>query len=96
MKAYSQDLRDRVISTYESGECNKAKLSRIFSVGYDKQAILDYLISHPDANGVQIRDDLIPEIPMSTFYDTLKRLKITYKKKNPNTNKSQKLKEKIS
>ena len=35
MKAYSQDLRDRVILTYESGEHNKSKISRIFKVGYD-------------------------------------------------------------
>jgi transposase len=35
MKAYSKDLRDRVILTYESGEHNKRKISRIFKIGYD-------------------------------------------------------------
>jgi transposase len=111
MKAYSQDLRDRVILTYESGEHNKSKISRIFKVGYDavcewidrykktgdyrskqgvnygrvakyndKQAILDFLEKSPDANGIQIRDELIPEMHINTFYDTLKCLKITYKK----------------
>ena len=111
MKAYSQDLRDRVILTYESGEHNKSKISRIFKVGYDavcewidrykktgdysskqgvgcgrvaryddKQAILDFLEKNHDANGIQIRDALIPEMHINTFYDTLKRLKITYKK----------------
>lgn len=112
MKAYSQDLRDRVILTYESGEHNKSKISRIFKVGYDaicdwierykktgdysskqgvgcgrvagyddKQAILDFLDKNPDANGIQIRDELIPHMHINTFYDTLKRLKITYKKR---------------
>mgnify|MGYP006087239765 CR=1 FL=1 len=125
MKAYSQDLRDRVILIYESGEHNKSKISRIFNVGYDavsewierykktgdysskqgigcgrvpgynnKQAILAFLEKNPDANGIQIRDELIPQMHMNTFYDTLKRLKITFKKKSPNTSKGQNLKEK--
>ena len=112
MKAYSQDLRDRVILTYESGEHNKRKISTIFKVGYDavcewierhkktgdysskqgvgcgrvpgytdKQAILDFLEKNPDANGIQIRDALIPQMHLNTFYDTLKRLEITYKKR---------------
>ena len=111
MKAYSQDLPDRVILNYESEEHNKSKISRIFKVGYDavcewidrykktgdyrskegvndgrvlkyddKQSILDLLEKSPDANGIQIRDELIPEMHINTFYDTLKRLKITYKK----------------
>lgn len=112
MKAYSQDLRDRVILTYESGEPNKSKISRIFKVGYDavsewidrynktgdysskqgvgcgrvpkyndKKAILNFLEKNPDANAIQIRDELVPEMHINTFYDTLKRLKITYKKR---------------
>ena len=53
----------------------------------DKKVILDYINKHPDADGIEIRDAIAPELPMSTFYDTLRRLKITYKKKSPNTNK---------
>lgn len=56
----------------------------------DKQAILDYLNNHPDADGIEMRDSLVPNLPMSTFYDALKRMNITYKKKNLNTNKDQK------
>ena len=48
----------------------------------DKKVILDYINKHPDADGIEIRDAVAPELPMSTFYDTLRRLKITYKKKS--------------
>ena len=47
----------------------------------DRQIILDYINNNPDADGIQIRDAVAPELPMSTFYDTLRRLKITYKKR---------------
>ena len=47
----------------------------------DKKAILDYIDKNPDADGIEIRNALAPELPMSTFYDTLRRLKITYKKR---------------
>ena len=32
MKAYSQDLRDRVLSAYIAGETNKSKLARIYKI----------------------------------------------------------------
>jgi len=113
MKAYSQDLRDKVIFSYESNKYSKADLSNIYSIGYktictwisryettgdyssrqgvgcgrnprftDKNSILKYLSAHPDADGVEIRDAVAPELPMSTFYDTLSRFKITFKKKS--------------
>ena len=47
----------------------------------DKKIILDYIKNNPDADGIQIRNVVAPELPMSTFYDTLRRLKITYKKR---------------
>ena len=47
----------------------------------DKQAILDYIEANPDTDGIQIRDSLIPNMPMSTCYDMFKRMGITYKKK---------------
>ena len=46
-----------------------------------KKNILDYIKNNPDADGIQIRDAVAPKLPMSTFYDTLRRLKITYKKR---------------
>ena len=52
----------------------------------DKNKILEYLKSNPDANGIEIRDVVAPDLPMSTFYDTLARFNITYKKKNQNIN----------
>ena len=112
MRAYHQDLRDRVIEAYIAGQTNKSKLGRIYGVvrqtitnwinmynstgDYsskqgvgcgkkpkftNKQAILDYIKDHPDTDGIEMRDALIPDMPMSTFYDTLKRMKITYKKR---------------
>ena len=47
----------------------------------ERQVISDYINNNPDADGIQIRDAVAPELPMSTFYDTLRRLKITYKKR---------------
>ena len=47
----------------------------------DKEIILDYIKNNPDSDGIQIRDAIAPDLPMSTFYDTLRRLKITYKKR---------------
>jgi transposase len=112
MKAYSLDLRDRVIATYKEGRLNKKEISILFKVSYDtvldwikryiatgdysskqgsgcgramrfndKNAILKFIEENPDANGIDIRDSVAPELPMSTFYDTLSRLQITYKKR---------------
>lgn len=112
MKAYSQDLRDRVIETYDEGILNKTAISKLFKVCYDtvldwikrynktgdyssqqgvncgrkvsyndKKALLNYIAENPDADGVEIRNALVPSMPMSTFYDTLSRLEITYKKR---------------
>lgn len=120
MKAYSQDLRDRVILTFKQGAHSRASLSRMFHVGYDtvcdwinryamsgdysskqgvgcgrkqrftdKESILQFIENNPDADGIEIRDAVASELPMSTFYDTLKRLNITYKKKSQNTNKEE-------
>ena len=47
----------------------------------DKQILLDYIENNPDADGIEIRNSVAPNLPMSTFYDTLRRLKITYKKR---------------
>ena len=44
----------------------------------DKESILAYLAENPDANGIEIRDAVAPNLPMSTFYDTLARLEITF------------------
>ncbi len=112
MKAYSQDLRDRVVLTFKQGVHTRASISRMFHIGYDtvcdwinryemsgdysskqgvgcgrkqrfddKELILQFIENNPDANGIEIRDAVAPELPMSTFYDTLKRLNITYKKR---------------
>lgn len=112
MKAYSQDLRDKVINAHKSGITVKNKLAKLFGICRDtvrdwinryettgdysskqgvgcgreqrftdKQKILNYLTSNPDANGIEIRDALAPELPMSTFYDTMSRFGTTYKKR---------------
>ena len=112
MRAYSQDLRERVITTYNRKEMNITTIANIYNIhrvtvsrwvkqyketgsyaskqGFDcgrkhrftdKQAILNYLNDHPNANGIEIRDAVASDIPMNTFYDTLSRMKITYKKR---------------
>lgn len=111
MRAYSQDLRDRVIKAYE-GNMPISEIIKIFSIcrntaenwiqryidtgNYssqqgktgqppykfnDKQAILDFIVKNPDADGIMIRDGVAPNLAMSTFYDTLARMEITYKKR---------------
>jgi transposase len=51
---------------------------RIFT---DKQAVLDYLQAHPDADGIELRNKLAPHVSQSCFYNTLRRMDITYKKR---------------
>ena len=116
MRAYSQDLRDKVISKYTNSNLSIMAISKMFNICYetirewinrykahgdysskqgvgcgaaykftDKEGILKFIASHPDANGIEIRDAVAPHLPMSTFYDTLSRFGITYKKKNQNT-----------
>jgi isfu1 transposase len=112
MKAYSQDLRDRVIELYRTKKYTKTELTKIFKLSYqtvfewikrykesndyssrqhvqigrkprftDKKKILEFLTDNPDSQGIDIRDSVAPGIPMSTFYDTLHRMDITYKKR---------------
>ena len=112
MKAYSQDLRDRVIICYREGSRNLTQLAARFKIGYDtirrwvkrynetgdyssrqgkvggkkykfsdKQAVLDFISSHPDASALEIRDTVAPGLHMNTFYDSLSRMKITFKKR---------------
>lgn len=126
MRAYSQDLRDKVIATYTYGKLNKSEISKIFNVCYDsifkwikryestgdyssrqgkvgspplkftdKQAVLDFISVNPDADGIRIRDAVCPELAMSTFYDALRRMEITFKKKSPDTNNEKNLNVKL-
>ncbi len=111
MKAYSQDLRDRVIRAYEKNVAISeiVKLFNICRATVDnwiqryidtgdyssnqgksgqppykfdnKEAILDFIANNPDADGIAIRDAVAPGLARSTFYDTLARMKITYKKR---------------
>ncbi len=112
MRAYSQDLRDRVIESYKTGKYSKRWLSKFFKLAYqtvfdwvkkyeqtgeyqsrqhcqtgrqarfaDREKVLEFLSRNPDAQGIDMRHSLAPELPMSTFYDTLKRMKVTYKKR---------------
>ena len=112
MRAYSQDLRDRVIELYKTKAYSKTELTKIFKLSYqtvldwikryntrgdysskqhlqagrklrftDKKKILEFLSTNPDSQGIDIRNFVAPEVPMSTFYDTLHRMNITYKKR---------------
>ena len=53
----------------------------------DKASIEQYLLNHPDASALNIKEALAPDIPRSTFYDCLNRLGFSFKKKLQNTNK---------
>ena len=112
MKAYSQDLRDRVISKYKSGKYQIKELAVIFNITRqtignwlkryketgdysskehikkgraikfnDRNKVLRYLENNCNANGITIRDNVAPGLAMSTFYDSLARMQITYKKR---------------
>ena len=43
----------------------------------DKKKVLEYLDKNPNSDGITIRDN----VTVSTFYDALSRMKITYKKR---------------
>lgn len=112
MKAYSQDLRDRVISLHKTSKYRIKAISDLLGIerhtisnwirrykengdyssrqhlqsGRDarftnKENIIEFLANNPDSRAIDIRDAVVPELPMSTFYDTLHRMKITYKKR---------------
>lgn len=112
MKAYSQDLRDRVISYHTEQQMSTAAISSLFKISIqtvrdwikkyettgdysskqganggrpckfsDKTKLLDCLGIHTDANAIEIRDIVAPGLHMNTFYGSLKRMKVTYKKR---------------
>tara|TARA_B110000211_G_C13934650_1_gene488767 strand:- start:574 stop:915 length:342 start_codon:yes stop_codon:yes gene_type:complete len=112
MKAYSQDLRDRVVLRYNTGKYKITELAKLFNIcrqtisawvlryketgDYsskqhiqtgrkprftEKEKVLEFLLTNPDSEGVGIRDRVMVGLPMSTVYDTLRRMKITYKKR---------------
>lgn len=112
MKAYSQDLRDRVISTYKTGQYKITELAKLFNIcrqtistwiarykhngDYsskqhiqtgqkprftDKEKVLEFLLTNPDSEALDIRDRVMLGLPMSTVYGTLRRMNITYKKR---------------
>ncbi len=53
--------------------------------------MLNFIKDNPDADGIAIRDAVAPTLPMSTFYDTLHRMEITFKKKRLNTKNAESL-----
>jgi transposase len=58
----------------------------------DKASIEQYLIDHPDASALDIKEALAPDIPRSTFYDCLNRLGFSFKKRLQNINKEKNMK----
>lgn len=112
MKAYSQDLRNRVIKSYTEDNLKVKSIANTFRICSDtvykwikkfkrtgecvslqgvdcgrkprftnKEAVLRFIDANPDADGIAIRDAVAPSLPMSTFYDSLARMEITYKKR---------------
>ena len=113
MKAYSQDLRDRVIDLYKKYKYSRAAIGELLKLNRntvaqwikryqesgdysskqhcqkgrqirfnDKEKVLAYLAEYPDAEGIDIRNNVAPDLPMSTFYDALNRIGVTFKKKS--------------
>jgi transposase len=112
MRSYSQDLRDKLISSYNKHGHSNAVLAAQFGISVptarewvrrykitgdysskqgvgrgrkrlfdNRDAVLNYLESNPDVNAIEIRDHVAPGLHMNTFYDSLKRMNITYKKR---------------
>ena len=125
MRAYSQDLRDRVISKYNTGEYQIKQLASMYQMSRqtiggwikrykatgdygsrqhlskgrkiifnDRKKVLEYLDKNPNSDGITIRDNVAHDVAMSTFYDALSRMKITYKKKSQDITEETKMKEK--
>lgn len=46
----------------------------------NKSLVLAYINEHPNASGKRIRAALAPDVSTSSFYDSLKRMGIIYKK----------------
>ena len=59
----------------------------------DKALIEKYLLDHPDASALDIKEALASDIPRSTFYDCLNRLGFSFKKRLQNTNKEKNMKD---
>ena len=126
MRAYSQDLRDRVISHYNTGKYQIKDLAKMFDMTRqtiaswvkryketgdyssrqhlskgreirfnDSAKVLEYLETNPNADGITIRDNVASDLPMSTFYDALARMGITYKKKSQSIRDETKAREKL-
>lgn len=112
MRAYSQDLRDRVISKHKTGSYKIVELAKLFNIERhtisnwisrykengdyrskqhlqtgriikfnDRAKVLEYLSINQNADAKTIRNNIAPGLAMSTFYDALSRMKITYKKR---------------
>ncbi|MBK2217993.1 IS630 family transposase, partial [Francisella tularensis] len=58
----------------------------------DKTLIEQYLIDHPDASTLDIKEALAPDIPRSTFYDCLNILGFSFKKRLQNISKEKNMK----
>lgn len=56
----------------------------------DKEAVLAHIAKNPDDDGIAIRDAVCPELPMTTFYDTMNRMGISCKKKSLNIRSAKK------
>jgi isfu1 transposase len=112
MRAYSEDLRDRVIDLYKTSKYRIKAISELLGIERhtisswirrykkngdyssrqhiqsgrkakfeDKEKIVKFLATNPDSQAIDIRDAVAPGLAMSTFYHTLHRMKITYKKR---------------
>ncbi len=68
----------------ETGKCEIIKpvregRKRLFT---DEELVLKYLQEHPDANSKEMREALAPQVSIVCFYNSLKRMGFSYKKKS--------------
>ena len=98
MRGYSQDLRNKAMELYKTGNYNKTELAKMLSLEYatirrwcdrydetghclimkpikegrhsiftNKQAVLDYLQNNPDADGIELGNQLAPHVSQRCF-----------------------------
>lgn len=59
----------------------------------DKESVLACIEANPDISGKEIKEKLAPNISKACFYNSLKRMGLSYKKKNPSLSKDARRKE---
>jgi transposase len=95
LKIRYKTICDWVSRYNETGNCNLKRDSKLGrSRRFDnKELVLKCIEDDPNISGKEIKAKLAPTISNACFYNSLKRMGLTYKKKNVDTSKGVKRKE---